>query len=291
MMRWFVGACALLVSAAWPAAQAPQKHFLWTVSAPGAPPSYLLGSLHVLTADHYPLADAVENAFKAASVFIAEADIDELSNGDTLRELARKALLPDGKTLGEVVGVDLYRDVVARASKLGVPEAALNRLKPWMVALTLTMPAMQAAGFQAEHGVDRHFFERAKKAGMERRALETVAFQFDRLDQMSAEEQEAMLRATLDDLDRQVVNVKRLAEAWSRGDAAALERLLYDEPAMSPGLRKRLLTDRNAAWVSSVESCIRQRTSCFVVVGAAHLVGPDSLVALLQQKGYRVEQQ
>jgi uncharacterized protein YbaP (TraB family) len=28
-----------------------------------------------------------------------------------------------------------------------------------------------------------------------------------------------------------------------------------------------------------------------VVVGAAHLVGPDGLLTLLQHKGYRIEQQ
>jgi uncharacterized protein YbaP (TraB family) len=51
-----------------------------------------------------------------------------------------------------------------------------------------------------------------------------------------------------------------------------------------------MLVERNTTWVASVESCITQKTSCFVVVGAAHLVGPDSLVALLQKKGYTVEQ-
>jgi uncharacterized protein YbaP (TraB family) len=35
-------------------AQAPAKHFLWSVNAPGAPPTYLMGSIHVLTADYYP---------------------------------------------------------------------------------------------------------------------------------------------------------------------------------------------------------------------------------------------
>jgi uncharacterized protein YbaP (TraB family) len=30
---------------------------------------------------------------------------------------------------------------------------------------------------------------------------------------------------------------------------------------------------------------------CFVVVGAAHLIGPDGLLALLKKKGYKIEQQ
>jgi uncharacterized protein YbaP (TraB family) len=52
-----------------------------------------------------------------------------------------------------------------------------------------------------------------------------------------------------------------------------------------------MLVERNAAWVASVDDCIKQKSSCFIVVGAAHLVGPDSLVAMLRKKGYKVEQQ
>jgi uncharacterized protein len=69
-----------------------------------------------------------------------------------------------------------------------------------------------------------------------------------------------------------------------------MEKLLLPAMKASPELYARLLVERNANWVESVETCVRQKTSCFVVVGAAHLVGPDSLVAMLQKKGYTVEQ-
>ena len=281
-------AIALSVSPA--AGQAPARHFLWTVTAPGAPPSYLMGSLHVLTADYYPLSDPIEKAFASSTVLITEADIDEVSNPATLMSLMGKAMLSDGRTLDQVVSADLYKQVIERADKAGLPRMAVQRMKPWLVALLLTAPALQAAGFKAEHGVDKHFFDRAKKAGNERRALETVAFQFDRMDEMSATEQEALLRSTLEDLDTQTGNVKAMAEAWAKGDAQQLEKLLLSSMKTSPDLYKRMLVDRNANWVAAVETCITEKTSCFVVVGAAHLVGPDSLVAMLQKKGYKVEQ-
>ena len=103
-------------------------------------------------------------------------------------------------------------------------------------------------------------------------------------------QQEALLRATLDDLDSQMSNVKTMAEAWSRGDTGSLEKLLLTEMKTAPDLYARLLVERNANWVASVETCVTQKTSCFVVVGAAHLIGPDSLVAMLRKKGYTVEQ-
>jgi uncharacterized protein len=271
-------------------AQAPAKHFLWTVNATGAPPTYLMGSIHVLTADYYPLSPRIEQAFTSSTVLIVEADVDELQSPVTLMSLMGKAMLPDGKTLDQVIAADLYAAMMERADKAGVPRAAIQRLKPWMAALVLTTPVMQAAGFKPEHGVDKHFFDRAKKAGTERRALESVAFQFDRMDQMTAAQQEALLRGTLEDLDTQTSNVRAIADAWAKGDTAVLEKLLLTELKSHPDLYARLLVERNANWVESVETCVKQKTSCFVVVGAAHLVGPDSLVAMLQKKGYKVEQ-
>jgi uncharacterized protein YbaP (TraB family) len=264
---------------------------MWTVTASGAPPSYLVGSLHVLTPEYYPLSRRIEEAFTAAKVLITEADIDQVSDPTVVMSLVGKAMLTDGRTLDQVIDRALLEDVIKRADKAGLPRAALLRMKPWMVALTLTAPALQAAGFKAEHGVDRHFYDRAKSAGYERRALETVAFQFDRLDQMSPADQEALLRSTLDDLDTQTDNVRAIADAWAKGDTVALEKLLLTSMKSSPDLHKRMLVDRNASWVPAVEACLTQKTSCFVVVGAAHLVGQDSLVDLLRQKGYKVEQQ
>jgi uncharacterized protein len=292
MRRFVVSTVVVLaVVGASPVAQAPAKTFLWSISAPGAPSSYLLGSLHVLTPDYYPLSPPIENAFGASKVLIEEADLDEVTNPATVMSLVSKAILSDGRTLDQLIAADLYAKVMERADKAGLPRVAVQRMKPWLIALSLTQPALQAAGFKAEHGVDKHFFDRAKKAGMSRRALETVAFQFQRLDEMAAPQQEALLRSTIDELDTQIANVKNLADAWSRGDTVTIEKLLLTSMTDSPELYQRILVERNVSWVSAVEDCVKEKTSCFVVVGAAHLVGPDSLVALLQKKGYKVEQQ
>src|SRR5262245_29946691 len=80
------------IAVAVPSAQAPAKNFLWTVSTAGAPPSFLLGSLHVLTPDYYPLSARIEQAFAASSVLIEEADIDEVTNPATVMSLVGKAM-------------------------------------------------------------------------------------------------------------------------------------------------------------------------------------------------------
>lgn len=286
----FVFLAAALATAV-PSAQISSKHFLWAVRHAGAPPTYLVGSLHVLTPDYYPLPKALEQAFATSKVLIAEVDLDELTNPMTALSLVGKAMIMDGKTLDQIISPELYKQVAARGEKAGIPVIALQHMKPWMAAVSLAAPVLKQAGFNTELGVDKHFFDKAKSAGLERRALETVAYQFDRLDQMSPALQEAMLKSVLADLDTEISQVKTIAQAWSRGETSTIERLMLGALLESPELYQRLLVERNKNWVAPVEQCVQQKTRCFVVVGAAHLVGPHSLVALLKQKGYSVEQQ
>jgi uncharacterized protein YbaP (TraB family) len=279
------------VAVAAPQAQSTGQRFLWTVTQPGAPTSYLLGSVHVLTPAYYPLSPAIERAFKDAKVLIVETDIDELSSPSTMLAVAQRAMFTDGRTLDDAIGAELYEKVAARAKRAGFPEPAIRRMKPWMVAVTLMMPAITGDGFSPEHGVDRHFFNRAKASGMERRALETVLYQFDRFNEMAMPLQEQLLRSVLADLEKQTSDVKTIADAWARGDTRAIEKALQGALVDSPKLYDRLLVERNRNWVAPVEQCFQSKTACFVVVGAAHLVGPDSLVNMLKAKGYQVEQQ
>src|SRR5688572_2469871 len=142
-------------------AQAAQKHFLWAIKAPSAPPTYLLGSLHMLSADYYPLSPVIERAFAQSTVLIEEIDLDEVNNPMTTLQLLGKALLTDGRTLDQIIAPDLYKQVVVKAEAAGLPIAAIQRMKPWMAAATLTTPSMQAAGFDPGLGIDKHFFDRA----------------------------------------------------------------------------------------------------------------------------------
>jgi hypothetical protein len=168
---------------------------------------------------------------------------------------------------------------------------ALQRMKPWLVAITLMVPTLQAAGLSGEHGVDKHFFDRAKAAGMERRGLETLAYQLDRFERLSPALQEAMLVSTMEELDTYLSRVHELARAWAAGDVTALEDQLLSSFDQSRELYERLLVERNRNWLAHVDTCLQQDAGCFIVVGAAHLVGPDGLPTLLTERGYRVTQQ
>jgi uncharacterized protein YbaP (TraB family) len=58
-----------------------------------------------------------------------------------------------------------------------------------------------------------------------------------------------------------------------------------------PHLHDRLLIQRNKNWVQQIEGAMRKNKNVLFVVGAGHLVGPESVVDLLKEKGYQVKQQ
>jgi uncharacterized protein YbaP (TraB family) len=286
-----LAAIVVLVLASMPAlAQRTGNQFMWKVEGPGGS-AYLLGSLHVLTADSYPLSATINKAFAESMTLVEEVDIDETNDPMIMMAALSKAMLTDGRTLEQIIRPELFAEVKARAEKAGLPIMAIQRMKPWLVALTLMAPTLQAAGFKPELGIDRHFFDRAKDSGMKRQALETMAFQIDQFDALPPKLQEDLLKSTLEDLDAEVSGVKEMALAWTFGDVAAIEKLTLASLKEAPELYQRLLVDRNRNWMPHVEACIKNGSGCFIVVGAAHLVGPDGLPALLIQKGYKVTQQ
>ena len=272
-------------------AQTTRKHFLWKVDGPNGSVAFLLGSIHALTPDFYPLSPEIEKAFVASRTLVEEVDLDELSDPAQMMNALAKAMLTEGRTLDQLIAPGTYADVKRRAEKAGLPLPAIQRMKPWLVALTLMAPTLEAAGFRPEFGVDRHFFDRARASGHKRIALETLAYQIDRFDQLSPALQEAMLKTTLDDLDTQIENVGELARVWAAGDVRGMEVLLLGAFLESPELYDRLLVERNRNWIPTVDSCLEQNQGCFIVVGAAHLVGPHGVPTLLEKKGYRVTQQ
>jgi uncharacterized protein YbaP (TraB family) len=267
------------------------KHFMWKVEDSSGAIAYLLGSLHVLTPEWYPLAEPINKAFAESKTLVEEVDIDETSDPTAMMAALAKAMLTEGRTLDQVVSPETFAEVKRRAEKSNLPMVALQRMKPWLVAITLMAPTLQAAGFKPELGIDRHFYDRAVDSGMKREALETFNYQLDRFDQLSPKLQEELLKTTMEDLDTEVTGVKDMAQAWGFGDTAAIEKLTLSALQESPELYQRLLVERNHNWVPRVEACLKEKRACFIVVGAAHLVGPDGLPTLLTKKGYKVTQQ
>lgn len=286
-------ACLTLAACAVEAAgqESPgERSFLWKVSREGSGAVYLAGSVHMLSPAYYPLSAAFDTAFADADLLVEEVDYGEMMARDAQLRMLTRGLLPPGETLQSVLSPATYAVVADRLAALGLPVAGLERFKPWFLALTLLGMEWQQAGFDPRLGLDRHFYDRAIAAGTPVQGLETVDYQISRFDEMTTEDQDRLLAATVRELQTQKASVDEIAQAWRRGDAVTLERLVLQDMRSDPRVYERLLVERNRSWLPILESLVARPGRALVVVGAAHLVGPDGLITALRARGYAVEQ-
>jgi hypothetical protein len=275
------------VLAATAAAGAPS--FGWKITG-GRGTVYLVGSVHMLTRDYYPLNPALEAAFDASDLLVEEVDFAEVLAPESQMQMLTRGMLRGGQSLDAVVSPETFAAVSRRLSDLGMPIEPLKRFKPWALALTLLGLEWQQTGFDPNLGLDRHFYNRAKAAGKPVQALETLEFQISRFDGLSREEQDRLLASSVRDPDIRQRLTTDLIEAWRAGDPAALEQIVLKALKQEPRLYDRLLVERNRMWLPVIDALLVKGGTTMVVVGAAHLVGPDGLLVLLRDKGYRAEQ-
>ena len=117
-----------------------------------------------------------------------------------------------------------------------------------------------------------------------------MEFQISRFDTMTMAQQDRLLAETLKEIATETATVGKLVDAWNAGDVPTVERIVLAELKSDPMLYQRLLVERNKNWMPKIEALFARTGRALVVVGAAHLVGPDGVVAMLKAKGYTVEQ-
>ena len=269
---------------------AQTKSFLWKVQS-GPRVMYLAGSVHALSPDVYPLSPAFTQAYQASDTLLEEIDLETAGLLSLGPMLLSRAMYQDGRTFDKVVSKETLDLVTTHLKSMPMAAELIRPMKPWMVMLMLSAIQMQQAGLDPNLGLDKYFFDRAKADGKTVIGLETAESQIDRFDKMPEALQEQLLRNTLDEISMQKGELSTIIAAWRRGDSATLERDVMQGLKKHPAVYQSLIVERNNNWMPQLEKCLARTTPCMVVVGAAHLVGPDGLLALLRRKGYRVEQQ
>ena len=267
-----------------------QKSLLWKVQSSRST-VYLLGSIHFLKEDVYPLNQAIENAYESSDKLAVEANISELGNLD-LQSLADRAFYRNNDHIEKHVSPETYRLIKKESKTLGMPIELIRMQKPWFLALSFQAMELVRLGYAPQHGVDYHFLTRAqgKKSILE---LESLDEQLSLLSGFSDREQEQFLLYTLKTLSSMDSEVERLVRAWRSGDAQGMESIFSDaavqDGSIAPIFRK-LFDERNVKMTSKIEGYLNSSGSYFVIVGAGHLIGERGIIELLKRKAYVVEQ-
>jgi uncharacterized protein len=266
--------------------QTGQKSCLWSLKADSTT-LYLLGSIHLLKADAYPLAPAIEQAYQASRLLVFETDLAAFHDAAIQTRIIDLGKYPRGQNLFQNIALSTRRLLEKKLAPLGLPPGSFAPFRPWFVAINLEALEAQKMGFDPAYGVDLHFYDRAQHDAKQTAFLETPEEQLGIFAEMSPKDQSAFLDQTLKELDLMGELTSELIRYWRNGDAPRLHALLSKSFQNHPALYQRIMIQRNKRWSEQIAKLIKQHRNIMVVVGAGHLVGPDSVVEMLRRKGYQ----
>lgn len=252
---------------------------------------YLLGSVHALRGDAQPLPAPIMRAYREAEILYMEIDLDDLDPGEVQQFTLTNGVLPADQTLAGLMGPERYERVRSEAQKLGLDLDQLGRLEPWVVAISAVQAQVVRLGLDPEAGVEQRLVRAAIRDQKEVRGLETVADQFGVFDRLSFDRQQDFLLMSLEEAVDLPAELDELLGAWRRGDVQRLAALMTEGFEQFPDLYQPLVVARNRNWTRQIIDLLDDESDYFVVVGALHLAGADSVIEMLREQGHAAQRQ
>ncbi|WP_161568379.1 TraB/GumN family protein [Anaerobacillus alkaliphilus] len=254
---------------------------------------YLLGSIHIGLPNLYPLHEKVEAAYQNSEYLVVEINSNDIDPMEMMEVMFEIGVYQDGTTIQDHISPDLYEELLGTISELGLNEETVTIFKPWLLADMLESTLLENAGFSLELGIDQYFLSKAEIEKKEILSLETIHDQLNLYSMLLPESQEKALKATIEDQDNTIKQIEELMEMWKHGDIHGLSKLRTIEEDESGDVVDYFyaLTDkRDKEMTAKIEDFLKngQSETFFVVVGALHLVGENSIIDLLKQQGYEV---
>jgi uncharacterized protein YbaP (TraB family) len=243
---------------------------------------YLFGSIHVLKPGLGWFDDGVKTAFDSSDQLVLE--LVEPPAAEVQALFGKLAMDQQGKTLRSKMN-DADRAVYdAAMGKLGIPAPAFDPFEPWAAGITLSLMAIQKAGYEPNSGVEKQLTAAAKVSKKPIIGLETAEFQLGIFDTLPEAEQITFLVEAAKTIDDTNSMMEKMVNMWGSADTESLAQLM-NEGMTSPILYDALLTNRNANWAKWISAQMKKPGVTFIAVGAGHLAGPTSVQALLPDYG------
>jgi uncharacterized protein len=246
---------------------------------------FLLGSIHVLRPGDYPLSPAVMQAYASSNSLLMEINLADMDMEQLQAEMLASAMLPEGKSLPDVLGPKRYSHAESLAHDVGVELATFDQFAPWFAAEAISQLQLLQLGFQPTSGVEMYFLDRARSDGKSIAGLETVHDQIALFEGLSLDAQAEYLVASLEQAHELPKQVDDMVHAWQRGDTAWFDDQLKSELGRDPVLYQSVLAARNRKWLPKIEALLNGDKNYLVIVGTGHLVGRDSVIDLLKKDG------
>ena len=214
------------VTAEQQAVPAPARPAMWKV-ADADTTIYLFGTIHALPKGIEWFDGQIAAAFETSQELVTE--IVETDPAQMQKAVLAKGILPEGQSLRAMLNPSQRADFEAALKANGLPAATFDRAKPWYAAVVLSTLPILRDGFDPAHGVEQALGARGRALGRPHGALETAEEQLGLFDSLPIAVQLRYLNEVIATLPEARGVLAAMVEAWKRGDAATLARLMNEE--------------------------------------------------------------
>ena len=112
----------------------------------------------------------------------------------------------------------------------------MEKMRPWLIMLQLSVTQMRRLGYSPELGIDQHFLSIAKNQKKPVIELETAVQQMSLLAKEDKAFQDRLLYYTLESMQELEPMLDEMFEAWKKGDVKSFEKILdmplKDDPTL-----------------------------------------------------------
>lgn len=262
---------------------------LWKIERGDAPPSHVMGTIHIADPRVRDLPPAIRRAFESSE----QAAFEVLFAPDERQAVREAARLPAGYSLAGLLGKDAYEKLTALAAAYGLPEKRIDKFHPFFLMYFFSVPWEEhQRQIDGDLVLDEWLIQWAYDIGMRVEALETYDEHLQAIDRLSLEDHGALLRGSIEALDEDPAANQTLIHDYLAGDMSRVYRDLEESIAADRDgavlrFKEAFLDLRNRAMVKRMLPLL-ERGKAFVAVGALHMPGDEGILHLLEQRGYRV---
>lgn len=273
---------------------------LWRVDKGGTEPSWLYGTMHVADPRVLEMNESARSAYDNADTVVVE--LTEVTNLEAamagLMADPGLTMLPDGKTLQDLLDKEDLAEIEAILMDRGIPMTFVSRMKPWMVFSLISVPECELARrSKGEDFLDKQLATGALERGKALKGLETLKEQLAVLSGLPLDMQAVLLADTA--ALGTVLNdaTTTMTELYLEGKVGMIMPLLQsatvdpnadeDRTGVYAKFEQDLIQSRNHTMAERARPMLN-KGNAFVAVGALHLPGEEGLVQLLRNDGYTV---
>lgn len=270
---------------------------LWKLEKDGLKPSFLFGTMHMTDPRVIDLTPEARKAFDGSDIVVIETTeiLNEVEAAKALFAKPELTMFTDKTTLTSLIKPEDKAVLEAGLKKRGIPLMAVNKMKPWMIAGLVALPACELSRKKGGAPfLDIKLAKDAQAAGKELDGLETMVEQISAMASLPVEFHVQALVESVKLGDRMDDVMETMIGLYVEGRIGMIMPFLKhvapenaDSSAQYGNFEEVMITTRNKLMAERAEP-ILARGNAFIAVGGLHLPGDEGLVEKFRKAGFTV---